>query len=672
MEVTDFGAIKGCPWPDFWQDEGNVAAKAAVSDARAGKTGHFEGFATTMAGTPKWWDVTVTLIRDAQGKPDRLLSVSRDITGQRLADRALRDSEHSLRIALDAGRLGHWDLDLATGVLTASDVCKENFGRMTADDFSYQDLRDAIAPEYQSRMKEAVEHSITTGADYDIEYRIIKPNGTPGWVLIRGRLVPGIHGQSGRMSGVSLDISDLKLAEQALLESEARFKTFAQAMPNQIWAATPDGQLDWFNDQVFLYSGLTFEDLAGSKWVQMVHADDIGSAASSWGRALQNGTPYQAEFRLRRADGLFRWHLARAVPITDEAGKITLWIGTNTDIDNQKEIEEQLFESQQRLAFAINAADIGTWDFDPQSGVLKWDDRCYQLFGLTPGKPISFAVFLAGIHPGDRDATEKACLDAMRPEGADGYDIEYRTIGLEDGVERWCSAKGKATFENGVASRFIGTIRDITKLKSAELQQQLLARELEHRMKNTMAMVGAIASQTFRAAATKEEARTIFDARLHALNQAHDVLVQSSWTSAPMAVVVEGALAPHRTGEARIRTGGPSIDLTAKQALSLALALHELATNAAKYGALSVPGGTIEVTWDCIASEGTRTLRFLWRESGGPLVSPPSRRGFGSRLIESTLSSDFGSAVKVEYLPEGVVCRFETELTDLAGSEKPK
>jgi two-component sensor histidine kinase len=254
----------------------------------------------------------------------------------------------------------------------------------------------------------------------------------------------------------------------------------------------------------------------------------------------------------------------------------------------------------------------------------------------------------------------------MKLDGPQAYDIEYRTIGLDDGIERWCSAKGRAEFENGEVSRFIGTIRDIGKLKRAEAQQQMLTRELEHRMKNTMAMVGAIASQTFRTAATKEDARTIFDARLAALNQAHDILTQSSWTSASMPTVIAGALAPHRTGEKRIRVSGPEVELTAKQALSLALALHELATNATKYGALSVPDGTITIDWACHTGSDGPALGFVWRESGGPVVAPPTRRGFGSRLIEGTLSADFGSSVKIEFLPEGLTCRFETRLSDLA------
>ena len=188
MEVRDFGTIRGRPWPDFWKDAGNAEAKAAIVAAKEGKVGHFEGFATTMTGTPKWWDVTVTLIRDAAGKPDKLLSVSRDIT-----------EEHN--------------------------------------------------------------------------------------------------------------------AVQALRESEALFKTFAQAMPNQVWSATADGKLDWFNDQVFSYSGMKFEELVGNKWAVMVHQDDIPAAKRNWAEALTSGKPYQTEFRLRCRDGSFNWHLARALPI---------------------------------------------------------------------------------------------------------------------------------------------------------------------------------------------------------------------------------------------------------------------------------------------------------------------------------------------------------------------
>ena len=531
MEVADFDTIKGCPWPDFWRDQGNLDAQAAVKTAKSGVAARFQGFAKTMGGTPKWWDVHVSPIFDDRGKPEKLLAVSRDMT---------------------------------------------------------------------------------------------------------------------------------------LADSEAQFKMFAQAMPNQIWSSTPDGQFDWFNDKVFEYSGLRFDDLKGSGWGQIVHSDDIAAATAGWVESLANATQYQAQFRLRRADGSWRWYLARALPITNRAGGVARWIGTNTDIDDQKVAEADLRESELRAAAAVDAADIGTWDFNPRTGSLKWDKRCYELFGLAVSKPVTFDVFLAGVHPADRKVAEQACRDAMRPENPQPYDIEYRTIGLDDGVERWVSAKGKGYFENGEAVRFIGTVRDISKLKQAETQQKLLTHELEHRMKNTMAVVSAIATQTFRTATTKEEARTIFEARLHVLSNAHDILTKSSWTTASMPIVVDGALAPHRSGEGRITISGPPVELTAKQALSLALALHELATNASKYGSLSVPGGTILITWNCHDSEGTAILRFEWRERGGPVVPVPTRRGFGSRLIEQALSSDFGAQVKLNFDPDGLVCRFESKLIDSA------
>ena len=258
-------------------------------------------------------------------------------------------SEHQLQLALAAGRLGHWSIDLATGDVVASDICKQCFGRGPADTFTAKDLRDSIFPEDKSRVKAAIKHTIATGVDYDIEYRVLKPDRTLGWVMVRGQLVRDSDGKPSGLSGVSLDIGPRKFAEIALAESEARFKTFAQAMPNQVWSSTPDGRLDWFNEQVYAYSGLSFGDLEGTGWAQMVHPDDLDAAAQLWAQSLAKGSQYQTQFRLRRSDGSWRWHLARALPIRDQSGSITRWIGTNTDIDDQKVAEAQ----QQLLAHEL-------------------------------------------------------------------------------------------------------------------------------------------------------------------------------------------------------------------------------------------------------------------------------------------------------------------------------
>lgn len=215
--------------------------------------------------------------------------------------------------------------------------------------------------------------------------------------------------------------------------------------------------------------------------------------------------------------------------------------------------------------------------------------------------------------------------------------------------------------EAGKPTHLLSISRDMTaewraerELREAANRQALIAAELQHRIKNTLAMVGAIANQTMRGNSVAG-ARDAFAARLMILSHAHDILTQSSWESAPITDVVEGALAPHRSGIGRLRASGPNILLGPKQALALAVAVHELATNAVKYGSLSTDG-TVEITWT--NGEDEPAFRFVWKESGGPMVKEPAHdaKGFGSRLIEKMLANDFNGKVRTHYHSSGVEC----------------
>lgn len=223
---------------------------------------------------------------------------------------------------------------------------------------------------------------------------------------------------------------------------------------------------------------------------------------------------------------------------------------------------------------------------------------------------------------------------------------------------------------DGKPSHLLAISRDITEewravaeLNEAVERQAVLTAELQHRIKNTLAMVGAIANQTMRGDSVAN-AREAFAARLMTLSRAHDLLTQASWASAPIRDVVDGALAPHLTNRGQISTSGPNLHLTAKQALALAVAIHELATNATKYGALS-GSGSVAVAWSDRAIDGVETFSFTWTESGGPAVVEPKQKGFGSRLIEKMLPNDFGGEVRTFYRPGGVVCELTSPLTRL-------
>jgi two-component sensor histidine kinase len=223
---------------------------------------------------------------------------------------------------------------------------------------------------------------------------------------------------------------------------------------------------------------------------------------------------------------------------------------------------------------------------------------------------------------------------------------------------------------DGKPVHLLSISRDITEewratseLKDAVERQAILTAELQHRIKNTLAMVGAIANQTIRGDDVVE-AREAFAARLTILSKAHDILTQTSWTSAPIDHVVTSALAPHRSGDRRINISGPDVELQPKPALALALAVHELATNAVKYGALSTKG-KVDVHWSNDAESG---FRFSWTESGGPTVVEPTRKGFGSRLIERILAADFGGDARTYYRPGGVVCELIAPLVGPAAN----
>lgn len=232
----------------------------------------------------------------------------------------------------------------------------------------------------------------------------------------------------------------------------------------------------------------------------------------------------------------------------------------------------------------------------------------------------------------------------------DTYHIEHK-VNRVDGTTGWALSRAVPLFdEHGEIMNWMGAASDITDRKASEHAQRVLNEELAHRMKNTLAMVQAITTQTLRQAASLEEGRVAIAARLSALARAQDILTQANFAAADIRTVVAAALAPHQGAAERIVVEGRRIDLASQQALGLSLAIHELATNAMKYGALSNDEGRVSITWGLV--EGV--LTFDWIESGGPLVVDPPRRGFGSRLIEQIVGAYFDGEGRIDFEPGGI------------------
>jgi len=209
--------------------------------------------------------------------------------------------------------------------------------------------------------------------------------------------------------------------------------------------------------------------------------------------------------------------------------------------------------------------------------------------------------------------------------------------------------------------------RDVMSEHMAREALNLINEELKHRVKNTLAVLGAVATQTFRDVSSKADLEK-YQGRLAAFGRAHDLLTAANWAAAPLQDVISTALIPYRTGERRFTVSGPPLVVKSRQALALSLAIHELATNALKYGALTVASGHVSITWTSEDQEGEPKFVFIWREFGGPPASEPARVGFGSRLISRVLEDDFKGSVEVSYGSTGLICRLTAPLENLATS----
>lgn len=341
-----------------------------------------------------------------------------------------------------------------------------------------------------------------------------------------------------------------------------------------------------------------------------------------------------------------------------------IWIGQ--DLTHHRLADDALRLSERRLSLATEAAGLGVWDWDLLANTMVYSEQAKAIYGFPAGQPVTYEMVRDATHPEDYPRTSALAQRAIDPAQRDKSPYEYRII-RPDGAVRWALAHGEAIFvespEGPVAIRYVGTIQDVTDRTRAAERRQLLINELNHRVKNTLATVQSIAHQTLRPDQPTLEARGLLTARLIALSGAHDILTRENWETADLRDIVAQTLGPYEpeTGT-RFDVQGPALRVSPRAAVALAMALHELATNAAKYGALSVDQGRVAVTWCLTGGDGDARLVLDWREGGGPPVKAPERQGFGSRLLVQGLSADLGAAAQLAYDPAGLHCRIDAAL----------
>src|SRR6185437_12599810 len=305
----------------------------------------------------------------------------------------------------------------------------------------------------------------------------------------------------------------------------------------------------------------------------------------------------------------------------------------------------RLVESERRRSMAIAAGKMGSWDWDWINGDWMWDAGQYRIFGVDPK---SFEVTSENVqtllHPEDVDSLRKVI--AHFEKGGHSYEAEFRIM-RPDGEERWCVGTAAATLDKGGRIvRLSGVTVDITERKRAEERQSLLAREVDHRAKNALALAQSIVRLT-RASEVKDYVQAV-EGRISALARVHTILSLSNWQGAEIGRLVEEEIAPYSTGEQIELFGTNELQLLPATAQTLALALHELVTNSAKYGALSTLAGRLKIKWEV----GGDALQLVWEERGGPPVEKPVARGFGTRSVIASIETQLGGKAEFDWLNE--------------------
>jgi PAS domain S-box-containing protein len=482
---------------------------------------------------------------------------------------------------------------------------------------------------------------------FELTFRAQARDGSRRWLRSTARPRREPDG-SVVWDGVTLDISDRVAAEEALKESEARFRDVAEAAAEIIWETDADGRFSYFSDQLERVSGVDPAKLLGKRRLDLVdeavppstlegHLADLAAR-----RPFRNFT-YLANDLVNR-----RCFSSSGRPIFDEAGAFRGYRGAGSDVTERMAEEAQ----RARLAAIVEASHDAIVSWDLSGRITSWNAEAERFFGYAAEEAVGRSIRM--LVPPERQAGVEPVMSAVA-NGEWFHGVETVRIRKDGGridaaltISPVRGAEGRVVAGATIA-------RDITERKRAEDRQRLLLAELDHRVKNMLAVLLAVFQTTAQNARSLEEFRRTFEGRLMALVRAHDALAQNKMDGVGLRelVVSELALFCDSSSE-RLQLDGEQVLLGPKAAQAIGMALHELATNAAKHGALSVPGGRIAVGWRVRANGEKRLLHMWWRERGGPPVAKPDAAGFGLSLLERGLAYELGGVARVSFEAEGV------------------
>ncbi|WP_398471743.1 PAS domain-containing protein [Tardiphaga sp.] len=628
---------------------------------RIAKTGAPERFEHRAEALGRWYEVYAFRVGAADQR--RVGILFKDILTRKKAEADLIESEERLGLALEIGGLATWDWDIASGHVKWNErhFLMQGYavGEVTP---SFEAWLARVHPDDREATLAQIKKAQDQRLVYAHDFRSLNPQGDVRWCSARGKFFYDHRGQALRMIGVMEDVTLRKSTELALRESEERHRLLIESWTQAVWETDANGVVVADSQSWRAYTGQRLDEWLGHGWLNAIHPDDRAYAERQWREAIAARGLVNADFRLRSPLGGWRWTNVLAAPMLDATGEIEKWIGMNIDIDARKRAEGALRESETRFQQFAHASAAGMWIRDSETLQMEYVSPALSRIYGTDAHEFSDDMkrWVSLILPEDRDATLAHIDRARRGEAAVH---EFRIRRPDNGTFRWIRNTDFPLFDaDGQVQRIGGLAEDVTEAKLAIEHQHVLLAELQHRVRNIMAMIRSLALRTADGALDVDDYRSLLEGRLLALARVQVLLTRQANAGGSLREIIANEVGAQAHGDDQFELEGPEINLSPKAAEVITLAFHELATNALKYGAFSAPQGRLRVSWKQTLKRGRAWLSLDWTETGVPERSPPARRGFGADLIEGRIPYELGGSGKISFVSGQTQCRLELPL----------
>lgn len=603
--------------------------------------------------------VNIRPLRDARGRLEGAINCFHDISERKALQEEVERKNHELEDFFENSAVG---LHIVSGdgtILRANRAELELLG-YAPDEYVGRHITDfhADAPVIDEILKR-----LSCGDTLDrYPARLRAKDGSIRHVLITSNS-RFEEGEFVNTRCFTVDVTGWREAEEARRESDERLAATYEAARVGIAETDAEGRYVRVNDALCQLLGCSREEATARDLVSITHPEDRAREAEQYARQVRGEIDsYSLEKRSLRPDGSIIYLDVSASSVRDEDGRFRYGVRVLQDVTERKRMQEEIEASERRLRELLEALPAAVYTTDAKGRVTFYNQAAVELAGREPelsdewcvtwklfwpdGTPLPHSECPMAVALKENRPVRGAEAIAERPDGTRVPFIPFPTP-LRDAEGRLIGA--------------INMLVDISDRKQAEARQKVLIDELNHRVKNTLATVQSLAGQTAKHAADLPDFSARFEARLVALARAHDLLTGRNWMGVPLDCLVNDIVAPYADGGKRLHCEGPSIKLDARSALSMTMVLSELATNAAKYGALHKTSGTLSVTW----RRDSETFALEWVERDGPPVREPLSRGFGTRLIERCVTGDLGGTIDQRFEPSGMRCLIEAPLSAL-------